>query len=300
MTGQQCWYASPDGGPIVSGSEGGVGEGRISWARLGYQLPQATYASRDARLEELFAESSYPLEIHNHRDIRAGILRGAHLEFTYPEMVSGVLPRQRFSARMGPFSKSARHWSRGPCFSIFSSIYSHALAEDSNVIEFGSYRGGSAVFMASVLRDLARKSKVFALDTFAGMPATDPIRDGHGSGEFADCDYPGLQALARRNALEGHLQLVKGRFEDTLPGVLSDGMKFALAHVDCDIDSGVKYAAGAIKPAMQPGGYIIFDDPLHGSCLGAFDAVAETLMLEDRLLPEQVYPHMVFRYPPLP
>lgn len=250
-------------------------------------------------MEELFAESSYPLEIHNHRDIRAGILRGAHLEFTYPEMDRRIAADSVFQRAWALLKERKTLVSRAKLFNLFL-ILRYALAEDSNVIEFGSYRGGSAVFMASVLRDLARKSKVFALDTFAGMPATDPIRDGHGSGEFADCDYPGLQALARRNALEGHLQLVKGRFEDTLPGVLSDGMKFALAHVDCDIYSGVKYAAGAIKPAMQPGGYIIFDDPLHGSCLGAFDAVAETLMLEDRLLPEQVYPHMVFRYPPLP
>jgi hypothetical protein len=92
---------------------------------------------------------------------------------------------------------------------------------------------------------------------------------------------------------------IKGRFDDTLPGLLSSGWKFTLAHVDCDIYSTVKYAVQAVKPAMQPGGYIIFDDPLHGSCLGAFDAVMDTLILEDRLHPEQVYPHMVFRYPPL-
>jgi Macrocin-O-methyltransferase (TylF) len=250
-------------------------------------------------LEELFVESNYPLEIHHHRDVRAGRLRGGHLEFTLKDV------KQRIAAdtvwqRAWVLVKERHTLVTGPKLINLFLILRYALSHESNVIEFGSYRGGSAVFMASVLRDLARKSKVYALDTYNGMPATDPVRDSHHPGDFADCDYAGLQAQATRNALDDHLQLVKGRFEDTLPGILSSGTKFALAHVDCDIYSGVKYALEAIKPAMQPGGYIIFDDPLHGSCLGAFDAVAETLIREDGLLPEQVYPHLVFRYPPLP
>ena len=34
---------------------------------------------------------------------------------------------------------------------------------------------------------------------------------------------------------------------------------------------------------------------MFSSCIGAFDAMAETLLRDQRLLPEQVYPHFVFR-----
>lgn len=167
------------------------------------------------------------------------------------------------------------------------------------MVEFGSFRGGSAIFMASVLRDLGRRSKVYALDTYAGMPATDATRDMHAEGQFADCDYAGFRSSIAAHGLGDHLVTVRGRFEDTLPGLLAGGARFALAHVDCDIYTGVRYAVQEVKPALLPEGYIVFDDPLHASCLGAFDAVAETLIQDDELLPEQVYPHLVFRYPPL-
>lgn len=52
-------------------------------------------------------------------------------------------------------------------------------------------------------------------------------------------------------------------------------------------------------PAMSAGAHIVFDDPLHGSCLGAFDAVQELLIRELGLTAEQGYPHLVFRYPAL-
>ena len=50
---------------------------------------------------------------------------------------------------------------------------------------------------------------------------------------------------------------------------------------------------------MAPATHVVFDDPLHGSCLGAFDAVQELMIRELDLTAEQVYPHLVFRCPPL-
>jgi predicted O-methyltransferase YrrM len=249
-------------------------------------------------LERLFSEKNYPMEIHRQRDIRAGHLRGCALEFGLTAIAQRLDPDPVWSRAMSlakargtllPFSKLANLYL----------ILRYGISGERNVIEFGSFRGGSALFMASILRDIGSSSKVYALDTFEGMPPTDATRDTHRQGEFADCDLAGLQALAVREGLQDRLVTVAGRFENTLPGLLAEGRKFALAHVDCDIYSGVKYATQAVKAAMQPNGYIIFDDALVGSCLGAFDAVAETLIQQDRLLPEQVFPHLVFRFQPL-
>jgi hypothetical protein len=69
----------------------------------------------------------------------------------------------------------------------------------------------------------------------------------------------------------------------------------ALVHVDCDIYEPIKYLLRACEPYYESGGYLVFDDPLFSSCIGAFDAMAEDLIRERGLLPEQVYPHLVFR-----
>jgi hypothetical protein len=41
-----------------------------------------------------------------------------------------------------------------------------------HILEFGSYKGGNAIFLAYVVRELYPGMKVYSLDTFSGMPAT--------------------------------------------------------------------------------------------------------------------------------
>ncbi len=92
------------------------------------------------------------------------------------------------------------------------------------------------------------------------------------------------------------METIKGRFDETLPGILARGGRVALAHVDCDIYDPIKYVVRECLPVMHSCAYLVFDDPLSGSCLGAFDAVHELVIREFGLNAEQVYPHLVFRY----
>jgi hypothetical protein len=70
--------------------------------------------------------------------------------------------------------------------------------EHRDVIEFGSYRGGNALFMAWILRELYPEAKIYACDTYAGMPATDLTRDAHYAGDFADTSQATLRRAAMR------------------------------------------------------------------------------------------------------
>jgi GT2 family glycosyltransferase/ubiquinone/menaquinone biosynthesis C-methylase UbiE/glycosyltransferase involved in cell wall biosynthesis len=169
---------------------------------------------------------------------------------------------------------------------------------DGDIVEFGSYKGGSAVFMGALLERLGRKNRVFALDTYMGMPETDPIRDIHQPGDFADASRQVLGTFLREHSLDDTVIPVQGRFEDTFAKVAAETGTLSLVHVDCDIYSGVKFAIAAAKSRLAPNGYLIFDDALHGSCLGAMQAIEEDLYHTERLAAEQVYPHLVFRYPP--
>jgi predicted O-methyltransferase YrrM len=163
-----------------------------------------------------------------------------------------------------------------------------------DIIEFGSYRGGNAIFMAHVARTLHPGMKVYALDSFEGMPPTDKAVDAHNEGDFAGVDLEELRAYSAQIGLD-NLEFVKGYFDKTTPGVLARSRPIALAHIDCDILPSVEYSYEAVKDRMVEGGYLVFDDATVSSCIGATEAIEDLLVRRDGLNSEQIFPHFVFR-----
>ena len=168
--------------------------------------------------------------------------------------------------------------------------------ESGNIVEFGSFRGGSAFFMAKLAQKYLAGSQVYAFDTFEGLPPTGEI-DGHNESDFSGTSF---EEVSRSKELAGldNLQLIRGRFEDTAEQVLAAAGKVSLAHIDCDIYAAALYCFGAVKDHMVKGGYIVFDDATEPSCIGATQAVEEIIATHD-LRSEQISPHFVFRWPPL-
>ncbi len=163
-----------------------------------------------------------------------------------------------------------------------------------NIVEYGSWRGGSAIFMAKVCQGVLPGVQVYALDTFAGMPTTDSRIDAHRGGDFSGVELDELRAYSKSVGLT-NLHFRQGLFQDTVPGLLPSAGPLRLVHIDCDIRSAVAYAYEASLPQMVEGGYIVFDDSLFSSCLGATEVVEELVIRRDALHSEQVYPHHVFR-----
>lgn len=167
-----------------------------------------------------------------------------------------------------------------------------------NIVEFGSYRGGSALFLSFLLKELHPGARIYSLDTFEGMPATDKSIDAHSAGDFKDADIDNFRRARDRWGLD-NLEIIPGLFEDTFPKLAAGGIEIGLAHIDCDIYSAVKYSIAACWPHMVAGGYVILDDATTSSCLGATQAVEE-LIMERKVFCEQIFPHFVFRAnPPL-
>jgi predicted O-methyltransferase YrrM len=163
-----------------------------------------------------------------------------------------------------------------------------------HIVEYGSYRGGNAIFMAYVVQKLYPGMRVYALDSFEGMPQTDKNVDAHYAGNFRDTDVDELQARVNKLHLD-NLVLVKGLFEATNNSVMAKAEKISLAHIDCDIASAVKYSYEGVRPFMVDGGYIVFDDAVVSSCIGATEVVEDLLIRRDGLNSEQIWPHFVFR-----
>ena len=162
------------------------------------------------------------------------------------------------------------------------------------IIEFGSYRGGSAMFMALLVKRLNLPIKVYGLDTFEGMPETSAEHDLHKAGDFSDAFLDEVNAYKNSLYLD-NLEFIKGLFQDTAGDVLQCSPRVCLAHIDCDTYDSVAYAYEAVKPRMTHGGYYVFDDATHPTCLGATAAVEDLLIRRDNLNCEQIYPHFVFR-----
>ncbi len=134
------------------------------------------------------------------------------------------------------------------------------------IVEFGSFKGGSAIFMAALAKEFLPGAQVIGFDTFTGMPPTDRSIDEHRPGGFADVDLQELRQYAKRVGLDS-LTFVQGKFEDTAHAALQRLGKVVLCHIDCDIRSSVEYAYDAVKPYMAAGGYWVFDDLLAADCL---------------------------------
>jgi hypothetical protein len=165
-----------------------------------------------------------------------------------------------------------------------------------HIAEFGSFRGGSDIFMAVVAQELCPGTKVFAFDSFAGMPETDAQRDAHKAGDFAEVAEEEIRLFADKAGVR-NLELVKGLFHESIPRALPSVGPLRLSHIDCDLYDGVVASYEGSKASMVPGGYFVFDDPLVSSCLGAFEAIENLVIRRDGLYAEQVFPHLVYRAP---
>ncbi len=249
-------------------------------------------------LDQISRLSARPWQLDRGRAIQLGHLRGWGLE--YGPLAEQIGMQADFRDALELAKSRGSLLPHAKLMNLYMLIrFGLPQIEAGDIVEFGSYKGGSAIFMASLLRSLDSSARVFALDTYGGMPATDVVRDLHNAGDFRDTDIADFRAAIASHGLDAWVVPVQGVFTDTFPALIADGRRIALAHVDCDIYDGVKYSISASRPAMAKDAYFVFDDPLHGSCLGAMQAIEETLLHEDRLFAEQMYPHPVYRYPPL-
>lgn len=139
--------------------------------------------------------------------------------------------------------------------------------------EFGLYKGYS-FYRAVKSSPLSTDIKYFAFDSFEGLPKS---KEG---GKFTKGQYAGSleyvkDNLRRRGALRDNTFFYKGFYEETLTHDLQDQLKNYLAKViliDCDLYSSTVPVLTFIKPMLQKGTLILFDD---WNCFGADDNKGE-------------------------
>ena len=237
------------------------------------------------------------------RDIHAGYIRGCGLKFgnlrdlcLNDPVFRDALALATTEAPNGKKRTIVDHYNLMNIFAIMK--MNLTKMEPGHIVEYGSLRGGSAIFMAYAASKLLPQTHVISFDTFEGFPETDTSVDVYGKGSFEKVDLEELRAFVASIPLS-NLMFIEGAFADTVPGALNEIQRVSLAHIDCDVKNAVVFTYDETKSFMIPGGYFVFDDPLVPTCIGAFEAVEETLVIRDGLHAEQIFPHMVYRYPPL-
>jgi Methyltransferase domain len=131
-------------------------------------------------------------------------------------------------------------------------LYRHVLSQTKNdaglFLEFGVYKGDSI----NRLADLRRDVRWYGFDSFEGLPEAWTL--GAKSGAFS---IEGALPPVREN-----VTLVKGFFDQTLPGFVAANQdkKIAFLHVDCDLYSATKTVFQCLGGLLQPGCIVVFDE----------------------------------------
>lgn len=154
-------------------------------------------------------------------------------------------------------------------------------------VECGVAQGASLTLMTS----LAQGRQVWGFDSFEGLP---PLTEGdEGDGEwivgFACSGERGLEAVTGTFATLGvpmdDVHLVKGWFEDTIPGARREVGDIAVLRLDSDFHDSTLYTLEQLYPQVAEGGAVIIDDYYSFTgCRRAVDSYRAEHGIEDPLI----------------
>jgi len=128
-------------------------------------------------------------------------------------------------------------------------------------MEAGVWRGGMAIFMRAVLKAYQVKDrKVWAADSFAGLPPIDPQ---HNTSDWKEGDMSVSLAtvksnFARYGLLDEQVKFLPGFFSETLP--TAPVRSLSILRVDADLYGSTMDVLGNLYSALSVGGYTVLDD----------------------------------------
>jgi O-methyltransferase len=135
-----------------------------------------------------------------------------------------------------------------------------------DLIETGVWRGGSCIFMRSILKAYGVTDRtVWVADSFAGLPPPDvekaPADAGdklHTYSELAISLETVQEHFRLYGLLDNQVKFLKGWFKDTLPTAPIG--KLAVARLDGDMYESTMDGLTNLYPKLSVGGYLIVDD----------------------------------------
>jgi hypothetical protein len=148
-----------------------------------------------------------------------------------------------------------------------------------DVAEIGSYRGGSAYFIAKAFIEIVgQEVPIRVFDTFEGHPEAAITADDshHVAGRFGGTDYETVRAFLSPFA---QLSIHKGDVAASLPRLANS--TYRLVHIDTDLYQPTLVCLDYFGSRMSPGGVIVIDDYSAPKCDGVPKATLEYLERTD-------------------
>ena len=140
---------------------------------------------------------------------------------------------------------------------------------DTDVAECGVFRGGMTAMMAMQIEE---GLTAHGFESFEGLPIERaPAESCYYAAGALETTYDDTMEFLSRLPGWTRSQIVRGRFEDTLP---SFELPLGLVHVDCDVYSSAKTCVDHLYDNLVEGGIMVFDD-FHDLGGGVALAVAE-------------------------
>ena len=168
------------------------------------------------------------------------------------------------------------------CYELWQMVEQSAKLDEGDIIEVGTWRGGSGVLMARKAMLCNIPGNVYLCDTFKGIVKAGEHDPYYWNGRHDDTYIECVQFLAAKTKLD-NVKILEGVFPDETGQEVSDH-KFRLCHIDVDVYQSAKDAADWIWDRLVPGGSIVYDDYGCKECLGITKYVEEQMNLKDRIV----------------
>lgn len=174
-----------------------------------------------------------------------------------------------------------------------SKIFEQILTVHGHIVECGVFMGGGLMTWAqlsAIFEPLNHIRRVIGFDTFAGFPSVSAQDRATGdavaqAGGLRSNSYDEIRESVRLYDLYrplGHIekvQLVRGKFEDSLPAYLEENPQtlIALLYLDFDLYEPTKFAITTLLKRMPKGAVIAFDELNHPQWPGETSAVLDSI-----------------------
>jgi len=148
-----------------------------------------------------------------------------------------------------------------------------------DVIEAGVWRGGTCIFMRALLKHFNSDKKVFAADSFKGMPQGTPL---HGEEALIVSLDAVKSNFEKYKLLDEQVVFLEGWVEETLP-TLSVDQRFCLLRLDLDFYEATMTALENLYKKLSYGGYVIIDDYWVHDCKRAVNDYRRENNITDKI-----------------
>lgn len=209
------------------------------------------------------------------RSAYVDLMKRTLLDLIYSEPTDLVVSPRRQTMSVAEARQTGRDWPERGLTMIGLERLNHlqVCVEDvlqrgvpGDFIETGVWRGGSCIFMRSLLKAYEVTDRtVWVADSFQGLPKPDvehyPLDkklDLTGRRELAVSRAEVARNFKRFGLLDNQVQFLEGWFKDTLAA--APIKQLAVLRLDGDLYQSTMEALVALYPKLIPGGYLIIDD----------------------------------------